>query len=532
VNIPELGPEPANRREIAFFALALAGLIALMLFLSDGAVLFTRPFWVDELLTVFVAQRRSPVGVIADLGHGADGGASLLHLTVWGLRMVMGSLTPTTLRALSLLCVFGALVLVYSVLRRRFGREASVAGVLAAGAHNLVVAHSFEARFYGPWLLCSALVAWLLSLNQNPARPRRHAIALAAAAVLLCTVHFYGIISLGLMSAAVLVSYGKRWREAVRTVLPTAAGLLSLVIVVPLALAQREAYTVPSWLPDFEFSQVASLARDFWLATVPLLGAILVLVGFIGHSRRDDGAAALSLTRAAAHDAGVVALLSLALMPLALALLSVLGQPSMLSRYAITAALAWAPWVALACALTGPWPTRVLLLVFVWLWFARYTREAQTKTMFAMGVDRSAQAYQQARSSGLPIVFQSIHVMYPLIAANGGREAPGAFLEIPDSTFHALFRSGTRLSQINRGIVLERDLARVHAVRFGFPRLVARATLDTTARFLLLAPEERLPAGFAGVEHFAKVLFPGHRVTRLLPDLSVVERSPAGPPSK
>ena len=162
-----------------------------------------------------------------------------------GLRMVRARSHPDAAR-LSLLGVFVALVLVDSVLRRRFGREAR-RGVLAAGRPS-VVAHSFEARFYGPWLLCSALVAWLLSLNQNPARPRAYAIALAGAAVLLCTVHFYGIISLGLMSAAVLASYGTRWREAVRTVLPTAAGLLSLVIVVPLRRT-TQAYTVPSGLP-------------------------------------------------------------------------------------------------------------------------------------------------------------------------------------------------------------------------------------------------------------------------------------------
>ncbi len=527
MNHPPAAREPASRREVAAAALALVALIAILLFLSDGAVLLTRPFWVDELLTVFVAQRSSPAGVIADLGHGADGGASLLHLTVWALRMVSGSLSPVMLRLVSLLCVLGALVLVHATLRRRFGRGASAAGVLAVGANALVVAHSYEARFYGPWLLCAALVAWLLALNQDPHRPRRNATALAIASLLLCTAHFYGLISLGLMSAAVLASYGSRWREAVRPVLPTAAGALSLFIIVPLALAQRNAYTVPSWLPDFDVSQVAGLADEFWFATVPVLGAVLLLVGFIWRSGETSPDAPAAVVRGAAGDAGIVALMSLALMPLALAALSLAGQPSMLPRYGITAALAWAPWIALACAVSGRWPTRALLLVFVWLWFAAYIREARVKMQFAQNVQRWSLAYQQAASAGLPIVFQSIHVMYPLIASAGGRSAPGAFFEIADARFNAMFSDSTRLGQANRGIVLERDLARVHAVRFGFPRLVSEASLDTTTRFLLLAPEERLPAGFSGVEHFAKTMFPRHSIRRLLPDLSVVERGPA-----
>jgi hypothetical protein len=526
--VTERTSEGADRRELALFSLGLAALTAFILWLSDGVVLFTRPLWVDEWLTMYVAQRSSPVAVIGDLVNGADAGASLFHLAVWSIRGVVGSLSPTFLRAMSLLCAFGALVLVYAVLRRHFSSHASVAGVLAVGSHRLVVAHEFEARFYGPWLLCCAFFAWSLSLNQRLGASRRRQSIVALAAILLCTVHWYGIITLGLMSSAVVASYGRRWREGLRLVAPGAAGVVALLLVAPLAFGQRGAYTVPTWLPDFHVSQIPALSNLFWLAAVPLLATVALLAGVMLRWRRTAGPSAANVARDAFQDAGVLALSSLLLMPLALAALSIMGQPSMLDRYALPAALGWGPWVALALELLGRWPARVFSIVLAWFWFVSFTKEASVKRAFASAVHWRAEALRQGEASGLPVAFQSINTMYPVVGESWMRRSSAVFLELSDSTLNAIIPARYRNYWFTRAVRLERDIARVHARRFGFPRLASQTALDTTPRFLLLAPVDRLPPGVGGIEAFGRAVFPHHRVVPVLPDLYLFERVPPG----
>ncbi|MGH7677357.1 MAG: hypothetical protein ACRENU_02745, partial [Gemmatimonadaceae bacterium] len=327
-------------RETMFVALGLGVLFAFMILLSDGEILITRPLWVDEVWTLLVSSPASPVDVITALAQGADGGSGLVHLGAWALQKVVGFPSPALLRCISLVCVLATLCLVYATLRRRFSNDASIAGVLAVGSNYLVVTHAFEARFYGPWLFCCALAAFAIGRHQ--AAPSRGSRALlAVASVLLCLVHYYGMITLALMAAGVMASHGKRWREAVPLLEPAAAGLLALLAIVPMAIAVRSSLAVPTWVPDFQPRQLLALAHQFWIARVPLIAAVALVVG-IAVSRTGAGSRTLSsVAHHAASDAGIVALMSMALVPLAMAALSMLGQPSMLFRYNIATALAW-----------------------------------------------------------------------------------------------------------------------------------------------------------------------------------------------
>lgn len=517
---------PPSRGEHMLFALVLVLLTVVVLVLADAFLLVTRPFWVDELIAVMIANRPSPGAVLGDLASGADGGASLLHLGLWLVRVVAGTLTPMLVRLLSLASVLGALALVFPVLRRRFPASAAVAGALAVGAHALVIEHAYEGRFYGPWLLSCAALAWLFGRRQVRAT-RGGAVAMAAVAFAMCTIHFYGVLTLGLMSAAVVALHGREWRRGWALVRPATLGLAALLVVAPLAIAQRVAYSVPSWLPDFRPAQLASLLSEFWLAAVPLGAAVLIIVVRVGRgvSKRRDTLPGYA--RSAALDPGIVSLASLALLPFVLGALSIIGQPSMLPRYAIPASLVWAPWTAMAVAAGGRWAARVTIVLLAWFWFVGYTREARTKTAYIQALAQASSAYREGleRGGDLPIVFPSMNVMYPVVAGSGGASR-ARFLEVPDSTFHALFPDSTPLGQANRVTVLERDLARVHAMRLGFPRLLPQASADTMSRFLLLLPPGRIPTGFTGVEQYARVMFPSHAIRRLLPDLSMLERSP------
>lgn len=524
------GPAAVSARDVAAFG-ALAGVVtAFVLFLSDGGILFTSPLWVDEWLMVFEANRSTPVQIVGDLAAGADGGTPLVHFAYWLLRQLTGALTPTVVRALSLASVLLAMTGAFMILRRRFSLGASVVGSLAIGSHPLVVAHSYEGRFYGPWLLCAVSVAWFLErrrathATQSAKSSRRSAIGLAIAAIALCIVHPYGVISLGILLMGGLVAYGAGWRNGLRDMAPAACGLSGLLVAIPLAMGQRSAYTVRTWIPDFALGQLTALTQEFWFATIAVVAAMVLLIATLAHQFRGHRMHVRAIVHRARSDASLTALFATCVMPIALAVVSLVGQPSMLPRYAILSALALAPLAALAAELGGRWVARGFFLIVLWLWFAAYVRESVAKARFAAGVQTVRQTYEHARQAGLPIMLYSIHLMYPLIGASPS-ELPVQFADIPDARFPAFFHGDSPAAQFNRGFILERDLARIHAARWGFPTLAPLSTLDSMSRFLILGPVGRLPAGFRDVGHFAQTMFPGHRVTRLLPDLTLLERN-------
>jgi hypothetical protein len=520
------GTAPPTEREIAretlYVALGLVVLYTFMLFLSDGSILFTRPLWVDEVWTVLVSGQSTPSDVISSLAQGADGGSGLLHLAVWALQKVGGVPSPVLLRSLSLACVFATLCLVYAVLRQRFTNDSSIAGMLAVGAHYLVVSHAFEARFYGPWLFCCALLAWAFGRRQS-AESQRHAMIVAIAAVLLCTVHFYGVITLGLMAAGVVASHGRRWRDGLRVVAPSVAGVVAFVAIVPLAVSVRSALSVPTWVPDFQFRQLRAIAYQFWIAKVPLLFAAALVVGIVLSWKKVVSRSVLSIARHAIGDAGIAALAALSVVPLALVGVTLLGQPSMLPRYNIATALAWGPFVALSMELLGRWPARVARLVLVAYWFAAFVTVTFEKVVFEGDVHEAELALQRVPDA-LPVVFQSVHTWYPVWARDRSRAASLGFLELSDATFRKLFRPGTQIELYNRGLVLDRGIVRAHAQRFGIPKLVPQTTLDTTPRFVLVAAAAHLPFGYRSIERFSRAVFPNHRVTLIDPTSALLER--------
>jgi hypothetical protein len=502
-------------------AVGLVALTALVAFLTDAAILFTRPFWVDEWFTVLVASRGAPTAVFTDLARGADGGAGLFHLIVWGIHAVGLPLSPIVLRAMSLLCVLAALWLLYVLLRRRVGIDAAVGGVLAVGSHPLVVAHAYEARFYGPWLLCAVFYA--SSLDRSFAGASRARVTQGLAAVLLCGIHFYGIITLVLMLAGVVAARGvPRVRESLRVLAPSAAGFVTVLAIVPLAMGQRRAYSVRSWIPDFTLGQVGELARELWVAAVPALLVVAVAIAWIIRGRQTahwrNG-----ITDALRDNPGMVALGALALMPLALAVVSLAGQPSMISRYAITAVLAWGPLAALALHYLGRFPSRVARFLFVWFWLVSYTREVRTKLLFAAEVGRSQAAVARA-PGGIPIFSPSVHLMYPIVAESLGGTARLRFLDLPDTLLARLSPGSAVRESRMKYSVIERDLARVHGVLYGFPVLVPPNAADSLPAFLVLGSALRLRPAFEDLTDFANAVFPGRQFTLITPELGLFGR--------
>jgi hypothetical protein len=122
----------------------------------------------------------------------------------------------------------------------------------------------------------------------------------------------------------------------------------------------------------------------------------------------------------------------------------------------------------------------------------------------------------------LPVVFQNLHVIYS-VAGLRRAERRALFLDIPDSTIVAMTPQ-KRLERVRRNLRIDRNIARSHARVYGFPVMVTQAQLDSTSRFLFVASDESLPNIYGRVDLFTKAVFPHHRLTRLSPNLALLER--------
>lgn len=518
--VTDYRPPATSRSEAAVVGIAIVALAAGLIWRVDGSTIFTRPLWLDEWMTVLASSHGSPFQVLGDLRSGADGGASLLHLTVWAVYRITGSASPVMLRSVSLLFVLAALWVTYLVLRRRFGVGASLAGVIAAGSQQMVVSQAFQIRFYGLWLLCCALFAWSLSL------PRRRSTMIAVTAVLVTTSHWYGVFSLGLMVAAAGCSQLPRWRDGLRLVMPGAAGAVAFAAILPLAAGQRGATTVNSWIPELSMAQVHMIVAAFWVASVPLFGLLGVVFGVARVWREGGRPAVVGHVRATVTEPGVAALTALGFMPVVLVALSVLGQPSMLERYGVPAALAWAPLVAFGMELLGQWSGAFFAVALTGVWLTMFSSEV-TGSRINIARDRDlAGQLERASALRLPVVFASIHDLYPQYAGHPDTRRSVRYLDLPDSAVRRIFSAGDPNAGSSKSVRLERDFARVHARRYGFPVLATQADLDTVPRFVLVAAAVT-GAGPDTLTALPAAAFPHHRVARMEGRLLLLERASA-----
>jgi len=107
---------------------------------------------------------------------------------------------------------------------------------------------------------------------------RRRDAAVAVFSVLVVTIHWFGVLSLALMCFGALASYGRRWRDGLRLIAPSAAGLVALVACVPMLISQRATSNGVLVVAPLSTAQVGVMVRLFALSTVPMLAAILLVL--------------------------------------------------------------------------------------------------------------------------------------------------------------------------------------------------------------------------------------------------------------
>ncbi|MDP1890560.1 MAG: glycosyltransferase family 39 protein [Gemmatimonadaceae bacterium] len=495
-------------------ALALAAVAALSLWTGVWDAML-RPLWLDEVVSQLIGN--APNGILHAMRSGADFQPpphyALLRLTA----AIGGDATAVTARLPSLIAAALSVVVLAAALRPVLSLAASLAGALALAAHPLFLSQAFEARPYALWILATALLAESLREGRT-ARPW----LVAGASVALCTVHYFGLLSLAAVGiAAVLharLGRAVAWPAVARSSAPLAAGGVALLALLPLASDQLAASGGRSWVPPATSELISTFLLFPWgwrpAALLIAAGALVIAAQLV-----PAVVARWPRQRRTSLDITVAALLATALLPLLVVLLSITYKPLLVLRYSAPAALAVATLCALAVErLTSPlrWAAVLLLLRAAFFSFDSMASGARANTAAVAG---EVQAVSRLAARGVPAVSPLRHDAYrtSLVAAGG----PGvAWMELSDSLVE---RAGAaRVGGLSREMLLvERDFGRAVRREFAFPAGVTVAEVRAWPRVALLRD-----AAYAGAD---TLWLPGWQPCPLS-DRLVVFAAPPTPP--
>lgn len=512
-----------KRLGAAFVAVIV--LVAVQVVTLQAWELFARPLWLDEIHTLLVATRHGTFQSLRDLAGGADFNPPTLFLLYRLVSVPFGGLSEIGMRIVAVLSVVGSLGVTYAILQTRFGSIAAAAGTIAVWAHPAVVGTAFEARFYGPFLLFAASFILLLSRAREATDgaatlPR---IGLAVAAVLLCTIHYFGVLSWFAAVAQIAFIDRRRLLQNPGRYVPALAGPLALAACVPMYFEQRRVLTVPTWIPEPTVADILFLVTYFFATPVLILAALMLAARGVGRwrvSRRSAHEPTLRADPMRGNDqpsmgipprVGPLLMLGQAVVPLALAAFSLLVQPATQLRYWIAGALAIGAAVAYVAAHVGRSSALVLAGMGVVMSWLLMKDERDGARRYNHHVRSDLANVTRLRRSGDTVLVRRRHSLYPLIVAQPELANQVMLLGPAESTTEDTAHDARLTRAARRFAVVEWDVARAHRRIYGFPTLVDRAALARQRSFYLLEPSDTLSP--SGTE------FPGHGIESVAPRL-------------
>lgn len=487
--------KPACILEAIVAGIALAMMMGLTIALSGARYIFGRDFWLDEIFAVLIASDKDPRHALDALTHGVDTNPPTLHilLRLWGSVAGFGE-KPVRLFAFGM--VWLALVGVYLLLRRSLPRLPAAVGAMAVWACPLVLEHSVEARFYAPWLAFAAWFALALSLTRDSRRPWLAQPLLLVTSILLCTIHYFGVFTFGLILAADLLLDSRPIVKRIVTRLPTLAGIAALVLCVPIFKGQRASISVPTW--DNEPATIQRILT-FWLALVPVWSIVIVLAMHVltrGARRDVEGRhSTIAQVPASPRIADLGSLFAVVLLPVVIAAFTFVVQPALAERYGTVASLAIAPVAALLASTALRSHARfAIVALFVAACFSMATiNRGKMRVDDGFKRDRNLVLEQTADR---PVVFGYWHDLAPIL-----RKKP----ELASRCFNLDFDDAAGSNapiKPNHFMTVTRDLGRVLEEFYGKPRLIRREKLAEQFPFFIIGSLDDakwITAGMEGV---------------------------------
>lgn len=431
------------------------------LLVLSGPTLFDRPFWADEVLSWLIASDPDFWHGMAALAGGVDTNAPILHWIYHVVGNVFGH-SPLTYRLTSTVAMSVGLLGIYASLRRTAFPLPSFGGTLAMLSLPIILAHTTEARFYGFFLATSAWMCFFVDCRSD--RPRLwNAAAVGIASILLCGIHYFGILALGCVVLFAMVRALPRGLFRVADIAwPAMCGVVMTLCLLPLLLTQREALSGAggTWVPDHFLQNLITTLSILLPAGTAMVLAGLILATLISlKSVRGD----LVLP-----SSSLFALLGL---PALLILFDRVVQPVLVPRYLLPSLLVVA---VLMCACLSLMSLRLRIASVLVL-----------ATLFVSGsVHMRTKIAQPDPRTGMGILAQVPSDQVETVVDWRGHLLP-IWADRPEQRNQIVFLDDPRIAHpdLNQSIPFEREMVRIMNRFYGFPRTITVAELAKLDRF-------------------------------------------------
>jgi hypothetical protein len=485
--------------------------MGLELGVSDSFWLFERHFWLDEIYTHTLVADPSLGHAVRALAGGVETHPPGYYLALRLYTWLVGSSDEIALRMFAFLSILMALTALYATLRLTFAVGPCLAAVVVLSSHPQVVFHAFEARFYGPLLAAVSWFAYLLARSRQGKPSAIRELFLALCAIGICSVHYFGILSLLLIWSAELTM--QRRLNGLRRVhwVAVGCGLLTVASSCLFLLGQRQALSVATWVETPSAQAVTSfLDQVLFVRQLAAVALIAWLAKLVGSTSPDGGLE--HATGDLSLQAGLSALFAV---PLLLVLFSYAVQSALVPRYAVTGVAALAPALAwLMTGIRGRWLLLMSLLA-VAAGSAEMRHKADTDRAEDQYVDRMITAIR--RDTGQEtIVFESQVQLYVVL-----RYAP----DFADRSCLLDFEVG-ELPYAPPNRVFLRDLGRRYHSFYGSPAVRPWSEIRQLPHFFFVPKHDYLlPVGKTSDQYY-----PGFLLRRLNRDLYDMVRAQSPTP--
>ena len=187
---------------------------------------------------------------ITMIAHSGDETPPIYYLVArasWWMAALMGGNAESGFRSLAFLAVWVALLLTYAVLRRSFAELPALIAILTLWSCQLIVMCAFFARPYA--ILLASTAAFCLAYGIEEEIRAWSSLAIALCAMLVCGVHYFGIIALAAIVLGDATIRRESWRTWSTRLIPAAAGPILWILFLPIFRAQIAGYDVRTFLP-------------------------------------------------------------------------------------------------------------------------------------------------------------------------------------------------------------------------------------------------------------------------------------------
>jgi len=475
INDDELPSDSLLRSSL--LVLSVAAVVSIPFLLGGGVATLSRPLWFDELLTYVLVADDSPSHSLQAIADGVDYNPPMLHLSNRLFAFLFGGPSEFSLRLFALLSMVLALAGLYLILRTSWEPLVCLVAIFALNCQPLIVDQASQARFYGPWCASAVWFAWFL-LRVSRSENRAAHLALAISSVALCTIHYFGVIALMLIS---LAHFWRNRRPCPRPVWGFAAiltGPLALLACTPFYLGQRAALTVPTWIDPPDLAQINRFLGTIAPLTQLALVATLAYLCITFLPRKSGNRVP---TLSATVDEPFAGLAGLVALPAVLLVFSWLVQPAMVPRYATVSVLAFAPVLAWLAARI-PRPLLALLLVWFCLSGAfQWMAVAAAERRHAKDREQLAEAIRNSDPS-VPVLFEDKLTLFPLLFYSP---------DIQERCFYLDFEP-EQISRPTAFRLVSRDVVRSFSRHYDHVRLFELANLNKYPRLLVVPIEDDL----------------------------------------